>query len=76
MIDQPICYNCKRKRPATAKIAFSCDAFPNGIPDPIVFNQADHRDEYRGDHGLRFDPIDPEIPMPTFGGDTDEGVFV
>jgi hypothetical protein len=35
-----------------------CDAFPKGrgIPDIILRNDHDHRDEYPGDNGVRWEP--------------------
>lgn len=33
-----------------------CAAFPNGIPEAIYLNLADHRLPYRGDHGIRWSP--------------------
>lgn len=32
-----------------------CDAFPDGIPEEILFEGADHREPYPGDHGIRFE---------------------
>lgn len=32
-----------------------CPAFPGGIPEPITLNQADHREPYAGDGGIRFE---------------------
>jgi len=71
----PICYNCKRRRLSTAG-PFFCDAFPDGIPSLIIDNAADHRKPFKGDQGIRFEPIDPNIPFPEFGpADTSEGVI-
>lgn len=47
----PMCLWCTRFRSG-----FSCEAFPNGIPDDILFDHVDHRFDHRGDHGLRFIP--------------------
>ncbi len=33
---------------------FTCEAFPDGIPDGIIDNQADHRRTIEGDNGIRF----------------------
>jgi hypothetical protein len=38
-----------------------CDAFPNGIPDAIT-NGRDHSKPYRGDHGIRFQPLNAKAP--------------
>jgi hypothetical protein len=33
-----------------------CGAFPDGIPRPILDNEADHRKPFDGDRGIRFEP--------------------
>jgi len=35
----------------------ACEAFPDGIPDAILSNEHDHRRVYRGDGGIRFEPM-------------------
>lgn len=37
-----------------------CEAFPEAIPMPILLNEHDHREPYKGDHGIRFEAR-PEI---------------
>jgi hypothetical protein len=61
-VGPPMCYNCKRQSNADP---LNCDAFPKGIPDPILFSRFDHRKPFAGDGGIRFEPIDPDIPVPT-----------
>ena len=34
-----------------------CKAFPNGIPNEILTGEFDHTKPYKGDNGLRFEPI-------------------
>lgn len=46
----PICYSCIHKGKD-----LTCDAFPDRIPIPILYNEADHRKEYKGDHGIQFE---------------------
>ena len=50
---KPICNRCRHRMPGA-----KCKAFPNGIPDEILFNQADHRKPYPGDRGIQFEEKD------------------
>lgn len=61
---QPICMNCKHLDRDPDATSFRCSAFPDGIPEKIIFNEADHRRSYRGDNGIRYDPIDPTYELP------------
>lgn len=54
----PMCLECKWFREDRAGV-LTCEAFPDGIPEAIYLNQHDHREAYRGDHGKRFEPVDP-----------------
>ena len=40
---------------------FRCAAFPESIPSEIFTGAYDHREEYEGDQGYRYDPIDSEL---------------
>ena len=56
----PQCLTCSRfesplDMPATGQ---TCAAFPDGIPDTIWWNRADHRQPFDGDHGLRWESRD------------------
>ncbi len=64
----PMCMLCSRNRGGIA-----CDAFPDRIPDAILQSRYDHRRPYKGDHGVRFEPIDDnaaEAVAATFDDDT------
>lgn len=49
----PICMVCKHLHDSIN--SFTCDAFPDGIPQAIAMNGADHRDAFSGDNGIRFE---------------------
>lgn len=51
----PLCLGCTRFEDGDDGVA-RCDAFPDGIPDRIMFEAFDHRLPYPGDGGLRFEP--------------------
>ncbi len=55
----PNCYGCKHLLTDE-----TCTAFPQGIPDPILHNEVDHRRPYPGDHGIQFDPQDEDAVTP------------
>lgn len=50
----PICMDCihyDRKNTS----GLTCSAFPNGIPEDIIFSRVDHHKPYDGDHGIQFE---------------------
>ena len=48
----PLCGVCVHR--SVGEVGWACKAFPGGIPEPILRNQADHRRAYEGDGGVRF----------------------
>jgi hypothetical protein len=48
-----------------------CAAYPDGIPDPILDSDVDHRVPYAGDHGIQFvqNPDRPPPNMLAFEGE-------
>lgn len=55
----PICMFCTRLIESGDDDApFTCDAFPEGIPERILSSDADHRLPFPGDGGLQFLPED------------------
>ena len=52
----PICLRCRHlQMNRIGKSAWTCAAFPTGIPDSILTMKNDHRKPYPGDHGIRFE---------------------
>ena len=33
-------------------------AFPDGIPDEIIYNKVSHQEAYPGDYGIQFEPME------------------
>lgn len=53
-VPPPICVGCTHRRGQE----LACDAFPEGIPGPIIRSEFDHRESFPGDGGITFDPVD------------------
>lgn len=51
----PMCIGCKHFR----NEGFTCDAFPDGIPEDILQSRIDHRKPYLNDNGIQFEPVSP-----------------
>lgn len=51
-VPPPICFGCKHFRDM-----WTCDAFPDRIPQEIIESEHDHRTPFKGDHGIQFDPL-------------------
>lgn len=47
----PICMSCARREPGGV-----CTVFPDGIPDDIWLGGYDHRQPYKGDGGVLYEP--------------------
>ena len=52
------CLSCKHWVPKS----WGCSAFMSSIPQAIRTNDYDHREEYDGDDGIRFEPKDDTDP--------------
>lgn len=35
-----------------------CEAYSEGIPAPILLGEYDHREPYKGDSGIRYEPLE------------------
>jgi hypothetical protein len=57
----PMCIECKHYIEGGDEPGFRCEAFPDGIPDEIFEGGFNHRKPYKGDNGIRFEPI-PKAP--------------
>jgi hypothetical protein len=59
----PQCFQCRHLD--RGSVALTCRAFPSGIPGAILLGDADHREPWPGDHGIRFEPVEDDRPGPT-----------
>jgi len=48
-------HKCARLR-STVPGRWACQAYPRGIPTPIVLGEVNHSQPYKGDKGLRYKP--------------------
>lgn len=55
-----ICSGCRRLDRGDYEGQPRCEAFPQGIPWPILDGEADHRKPYENDNGFRFEPTSDE----------------
>lgn len=53
----PYCLGCLHFRKNSQE--FQCTAYPDGIPEPILSLNVDHRAPYEGDHGIQFAEAEP-----------------
>ena len=49
----PMCVDCKYY----FHRGLACKAFPDGIPDDILFAEFDHREPHPKDGGIQFSPL-------------------
>lgn len=58
----PLCASCARLGPCPDAelpgLGACCSAFPDGIPDAIYIDGADHRQPIKGDNGIRWELSD------------------
>lgn len=52
------CARCRQAFPGEPR----CNAFPGGIPMPILAGMVDHREPFPGDGSIRWTPIPPRDP--------------
>lgn len=50
-----LCNDCKHRSKQWPN-EIKCDAFPDGIPDEVLFCDLDHRKPIDGDRGIQFEP--------------------
>ena len=50
----PLCAICKHLDEEAD--GFVCAAFPQGIPEGIIYSRLDHRQPVTGDNGVQFEP--------------------
>jgi hypothetical protein len=50
-VPAPLCIFCRHLKEGRVR----CEAFPDGIPDDLLFALRDHREPYEGDRGIRFE---------------------
>jgi len=54
----PLCLQCMHYDRTEERDSIRCDAFPEGIPDVILYTGFIHDKPYLGDKGIRFEPIE------------------
>lgn len=57
---QPLCWTCKHLNENAP--GMTCAAFPDGIPEPIILSDADHKKPYKGDNGIQYEPLEDGAP--------------
>ncbi|HEY3417144.1 MAG TPA: hypothetical protein VGM23_09700 [Armatimonadota bacterium] len=54
MIKLSLCLVCKHFHYLPS---YTCDAFPEGIPDEVFYREIEHRQPIPGDHGIQFEKM-------------------
>lgn len=49
------CDACRHLRDGDIDQPWNCDAFPVAIPEPVLWNEQDHREPIPGDNGIQFE---------------------
>jgi hypothetical protein len=50
-----ICIGCKHFKINKLEFSYSCDAFPDGIPDEILSGEFIHDKPFAGDNGIQYE---------------------
>ena len=60
--EAPPCVRCRHMKipPGLEDKTLVCAAFPEGIPDDILYGNHSHIGAYPDDNGLRYDPLNDE----------------
>ncbi len=51
------CLDCKNYKGRRPDGSLTCSAYPEGIPEDILWNRHDHTKHFDGDNGIKFEPI-------------------
>ena len=52
-----LCRECKHQTTDNQQV---CTAFPDGKPLPIISGEITHDSPFPGDHGIQFEPREPD----------------
>jgi len=68
----PMCMWCSR-RTESKGWGYTCEAYPDGIPDEIIESEWDHRFPKPGDRGLQFVPREDAEPQEWWPDESEGG---